>query len=231
MIPEVLREAVEQASLAAMGISFVAGFFFSVNPVALAAIPVSLAYVTKARETRQALLFGTMFILGILVTHLALGFIAGMGGLRVKVLLGRAWGLLLGPLLILLGLLWLGWLRLPLPALSFRATRVMGAWSAFALSIPFSVAICPVCTPALVVLLGVAAGSASPWWGMILLGAFAIGRSVPIAIGALSFGWLEHIQFAARFRCAFEVAGGATFLLVGLYMLNAYFIVIPSLAG
>ena len=80
MTPDALRDAVEHAGLAAIGISFLAGFFFSFNPVALAAIPVSLAYVTKARETRQALVFGAMFILGIIVTHVALGFIAGMGG-------------------------------------------------------------------------------------------------------------------------------------------------------
>jgi len=231
MTPDALRAALEHADLAAVGISFFAGFIFSFNPVALAAIPVSLAYVTKARETRQAVLFGSMFILGILVTHIVLGLIAGMGGQWVKVLLGRAWGLLLGPLLIFLGMLWPGWLRLPLPTPSFRATRVMGAWGAFALSVPFSVAICPVCTPALVVLLGVAAGSGSPWLGAMLLGAFAVGRSIPIALGAFSLGWLEHIQFNARYRRAFEVGGGVTLILAGLYMLNAYFILIPVLAG
>ena len=107
----------------------------------------------------------------------------------------------------------------------------MGAWGAFALSIPFSVAICPVCTPALVVLLGVAAGSASPWVGVTLLGAFAIGRSIPIAIGALSIGWLERFQFAARFRHRFDIVGGVILILAGVYMLNAYFILIPVLAG
>ncbi|MBI3773982.1 MAG: cytochrome C biogenesis protein [Gammaproteobacteria bacterium] len=218
MSPDALRAAVEHAGLAAVGISLLAGFLFSFNPVALAAIPVSLAYVTKARETRQALIFGAMFISGILVTHLVLGFIAGLGGQWVKALLGRAWGLVLGPLLIVLGLLWPGWLRLPLRAPSLRASRVLGAWGAFALSIPFSVAVCPVCTPALVVLLGVAAGSASPGLGVALLGAFAIGRSIPIALGALSIGWLERFQFAAHFRHRFDIAGGVTLILAGLYI-------------
>lgn len=192
MTPATLSAALAQADSAAIGISFLAGFFFSFNPLALAAIPVSLAYVTKARETRQAVVFGSMFILGILVTHLLLGLVAGLGGQWVKLLLGRAWGLLLGPLLIVLGLVWPGWLRLPLPAPSFRATRAMGAWGAFALSVPFSVAICPVCTPALVVLLGVAAASGSPSLGVGLLGAFALGRSLPIALGALSLARLSN---------------------------------------
>ena len=47
-----LRQAVLQAGPSALGISFLTGFLFSFNPVALASIPVALAYVTKARTPR-----------------------------------------------------------------------------------------------------------------------------------------------------------------------------------
>lgn len=94
------QASVEQADAAALGISFLTGFLFSFNPVALAAIPVSLAYVTKAHEPRRAVLYGGMFILGMVVIHVLLGLIAGLGGSWVKSLLGRYWGLLLGPLLL-----------------------------------------------------------------------------------------------------------------------------------
>ena len=226
-----LRLAVEQAGFAAAGVSFLAGLLFSFNPVAIAAIPVSLAYVTRARETRQAVLFGWMFILGLIVTHVLLGWVAGLGGRWVETLLGRYWGLVLGPVLILLGLLWPGWVRLPLPAASFRAKRATGMWGAFALGIPFSVAICPVCTPALVVLLGVIAGIGSPLLGVLLLLAFALGRSIPIALGAWTIGWLENLQPLARYQRAFDIVGGIVLISVGLYMLNAFFFLIPALAG
>ena len=226
-----LRLAVEQAGFAAAGVSFLAGLLFSFNPVAIAAIPVSLAYVTRARETRQAVLFGWMFILGLIVTHVLLGWVAGLGGRWVETLLGRYWGLVLGPVLILLGLLWPGWVRLPLPAASFRAKRATGMWGAFALGIPFSVAICPVCTPALVVLLGVIAGIGSPLLGVLLLLAFALGRSIPIALGAWTIGWLENLQPLARYQRAFDIVGGIALISVGLYMLNAFFFLIPALAG
>lgn len=231
MDPESLRQAVEHAGLAAVGVSFLAGLFFSVNPVAMAAIPVSLAYVTKARETRQAMLFGTMFILGMIVTHILLGFIAGIGGRWVETLVGRSWGLLLGPLLILLGLMWPGWIRLPMPPLAMRVRRPTGVWGAFALGVPFSIAVCPVCTPALVVLLGVSASLGSPLIGTLLLLAFAIGRAVPVALGAFAVGWLENLKSLADYRRAFEAIGGLTLVGAGLYMLNAYFFWIPGLAG
>lgn len=226
-----LKATLEQASLASLGVGFSAGFIFSFNPVALAAIPVSLAYVTKAHETKRAVRFGAMFIAGMVVTHAFLGTMAGLGGQWVRKLLGREWGLVLGPLLILLGLMWPGWIRLPLPVLRFRAKRAENGWGAFVLGIPFSVAVCPFCTPALVILLGVATGIGSPLFGATLLLAFALGRAVPIILGAWAVGWLESLKPLRHAQRIFEIIGALLLVLSGLYMLNAYFFFIPDLAA
>lgn len=227
---DALRGTLEQASLASLGIGFLLGFVFTFNPVVLASIPVSLAYITKAREPRTAVLYGGMFILGMVITQTLLGLIAGFGGQWVARLIGREWGLVLGPALILLGLMWPGWVRLPLPAISIRAKRAGSGWGAVVLGASFAVAVCPFCTPALVVLLGIAAGIGSPLFGGTLLLAFAVGRAVPILLGAAAVGWLESLSGLQRYRKAFEIAGAITLMLAGLYMLNAYFIVIPALA-
>lgn len=231
MDTDALGLAIQNAGFAAAGIGFLTGLFFSLNPVAVAAIPVSLAYVTKARNKGESLSFGGMFILGMIATHVLLGLIAGLGGLWVSKLLGRQWGLVLGPFLILLGLLWPGWIRIPLPAWSFRGNRATGIWGAFALGVPFSVAVCPFCTPALMVLLGGVATVGSPLLGAVLLLAFALGRSVPIALGAWAVGWLESLKSLAKFSRAFESLGGIALIAAGLYLLNAYFFWIPELAG
>jgi cytochrome c-type biogenesis protein len=228
---DTLRQAVDQSRYAAIGVGFVAGLFFSINPVAIAAIPVSLAYVTRARERPTALRFGSMFILGLVITHVLLGFVAGLGGQSVERLIGRYWGLVLGPLLIAMGLLWPGWIRLRLPSVPFRARRVTGSWGAFALGVPFSVAICPACTPALVALLGVVAAIGSPLLGAVILLAFALGRAVPIALGAWGMGWLETLKPLAAYQKAFDIIGGTLLILAGLYMLNAYFFFVPELAA
>lgn len=224
-------QLVQQGGLAATIAAFLTGLVFSLNPLAMAAVPVALAYVTRARETRQAAVYGAMFVLGMLVTHVALGFLAGLGGSWVQGLLGRYWGLLLGPILILLGLIWIGWLRLPLPAFALRARRPQGMWGAFGLGVPFSIAICPACTPALVVLLGVATTLGSAVTGALLLLAFALGRSVPVVIGSVAVGWLESLRFSAAYRRGFEIVGGLTLVAAGLYMLNAYFFWLPELAA
>jgi cytochrome c-type biogenesis protein len=216
MDADALRQAVEHAGVAAAGIAFLTGLLFSFNPVALASIPVSLAYVTRGRDKGQALLFGTMFIAGMIMAHVVLGLIAGLGGKWAADITGRGWGLFLGPLLIVLGLMWAGWLRIPLPSFGFRASRPAAAWGAFLLGIPFAVAVCPICTPTLVVLLGVTAGIGSVWLGVVLLLAFALGRAVPVAIGAFAVGWLENLKPFARYRRGFEIVGGVLLIAMGL---------------
>jgi cytochrome c-type biogenesis protein len=156
--------------------------------------------------------------------------IAGLGGKWTASLLGRAWGFVLGPLLIVLGLMWAGWLRIPLPSIGFRAARPTAASGAFLLGIPFAVAVCPVCTPALLVLLGVTAGLGSVVLGIVLLLAFALGRAVPIALGAGAVTWLEHLQGFARYHRAFELSGAIVLIVMGLYMLNAVLFLVPALA-
>lgn len=228
---ESLRGTLEQASFASLATGLAIGFLFSFNPVALASIPVSLAYVTKAHETRRAVLFGSMFVLGMILTHVALGFAAGLGGAWMQRVIGRQWGVVLGPLLIVMGLAWPGWIKLPIPQIPLRARRAASTWGALALGASFSVAICPACTPALVMLLGIAAGVGSPLFGTLLLLAFALGRTIPVIIGATAVGWLESLQGLRRSQKAFEMAGGVVLILTGLYMLNAYYFWIPGLAA
>lgn len=225
-----LQAVAQQANLASLIIGFTTGFLFSFNPVALAAIPVSLAYITKSHEQRAAVHYAGAFVIGMILVHVALGAIAGFGGLWVQKLLGRYWGLVLGPLLIVLGLAWPGWIRLPLPKFALRAKRATTMWGAGALGAAFAVAVCPFCTPALVILLGVAAGAGSVTFGVLLLLAFAIGRTVPILLGGWAVGALEGMKSVARYQHVFEVVAGVVLVLMGLYMLNAFFILIPELA-
>lgn len=187
--------------------------------------------MTKAHETRRAVLFGSMFVLGMILTHVVLGFAAGLGGAWMQSVIGRQWGVVLGPLLIVMGLAWPGWIKLPIPQIPLRAKRAASTWGALALGASFSVAVCPACTPALVMLLGIAAGVGSPLFGTLLLLAFALGRTVPVILGATAVGWLESLQGLRRSQKAFEIAGGVVLILTGLYMLNAYYFWIPDLAA
>ena len=221
-----LQSVLQEASLLGIGLGFLAGLVFSFNPVSIASIPVVLAYVTKAHEEARAIRLGSAFIAGMIVTHVVLGVAAALGGDWVKDVMGREWGLLLGPVLIVLGLLWPGWLHLRLPWITLRGRKVAGMSGAFLLGVPFSVAICPFCAPALLVALTASAAIGSVPFAMALLLAFALGRSIPIILGAWAVGWLESLKVLTLHQRAFEIVAGVTLILTGLYLLNEYFFVI-----
>ena len=126
MDTDALQHAIEHAGLVALGAGFLAGLVFSFNPVALASIPVSMAYVTKARSTQRSAVFGASFTVAMILVQTLLGFVAGFGGSWVESLLGRQWGLLLGPVLIVLGLMWPGWVRILAGPRHPDRTRRMG---------------------------------------------------------------------------------------------------------
>ncbi len=214
---------IQMGGLAGVGAALLAGFLFSFTPVAFASIPVVLACVTRARAFREAMSYGSAFAAGLILTHVILGVGAALGGAWVQDLLSRWWGVVLGPLLILLGLLWTGWLRLPLPWIPLRGKRTATLWGAFVLGMPFTVGICPVCSPGLWIVLGVSASIGSVAYGALLMLAFAIGRVIPLAIGAISIGWLENLQSVGRWRRVFEMSGGITLIAVGIYLLNEYY--------
>ncbi|MBN4080051.1 sulfite exporter TauE/SafE family protein [Beggiatoa alba] len=220
------KVAIEHASLAGIGIGFLAGFIFSFNPISFASVPVMLAYVTIAHEERRAILMGVAFVFGMLVTHIALGVIAALGGEWVKSIMGRQWGLLLGPILIIMGLLWAGLINIRLRWFGLKGRKVTGMGGAFLLGIPFSVAACPFCTPALLVALTASASIGSPLFGFALLGSFALGRSIPILLGAWSMGWLESLKILSSYQKLFEIIAGVTLVVTGLHLLNEYFFIL-----
>ena len=185
----------QMGGVAGLG-AFLAGFLFSFTPVAFASIPVVLAYVTRARAFREAVSYGLAFAAGLILTHVVLG-------------IGAA-----------LGLLWTGWLKIPLPWLPLRGKRAATLWGAFLLGMPFTVGICPVCSPGLWIGLGVSASIGSGFYGGLLMLAFALGRVIPLAVGAISIGWLENLKTIECWRRGFEIAGGITLMAIGAYLLN-----------
>tara|TARA_R110001599_G_C12272072_1_gene661602 strand:+ start:2784 stop:3455 length:672 start_codon:yes stop_codon:yes gene_type:complete len=213
----------QMGGIGGLGAALVMGFLFSFTPVAFASIPVALAYVTRARAFKEALLFGCAFAAGLILTHIVLGVGAAMSGAWAQRLLSRQWGVVAGPLMIVLGLLWTGWLNIPLPWLSLRGKRVATIWSAFLLGIPFAVGICPVCSPGLWVALGVSASIGSAIYGGLLLLAFSLGRVIPLVAGAVSIGWLENLQTLDRWHRVPDILGGVILIMVGIYLLNEYY--------
>jgi cytochrome c-type biogenesis protein len=212
--------SVQQAGLAGLVTALAAGFLFSFNPVSFASIPITIAYVTKARAFGEALYMGSAFVLGMVITHVTLGVGAALGGEWITGIMGRQWGLVLGPVLIFLGIIWTGWVNFTIPWFSVRGHKAVTFWGAFLMGIPFTIGVCPACSPGLWVTLTASAGIGSPYYGAGLLLFFAIGRSVPIIAGATSMGWLESMRKLSNYQRPMETVGGLILIVLGIYLLN-----------
>ncbi|VAX23839.1 hypothetical protein MNBD_IGNAVI01-918, partial [hydrothermal vent metagenome] len=221
-----LKAVLSEPSISGIVIGFVVGLIFSFNPVSFSAIPVMLAYVTKAREKKQAMKMGAAFVFGMIFIQVLLGVAAALGGEWVQNIMGRFWGVILGPILIILGLLWPGWLKIQVPWFGMKGKKVVSYWGAFLLGIPFSIAICPFCSPALVVMLTASAAMGSVTFGFFLLLAFSLGRGIPIMIGAYSMGWLESLRNFTKYQRLFEIFASIVLIFSGLYLLNEYFFIV-----
>jgi len=221
-----LKLVLQEPTLAGVAIGFLAGLVFSFNPVTFTSIPVMLAYVTKAQGKRRALVMGLAFVTGMILIHVILGVAAAAGGQWVQGIMGRFWGVILGPILILLGLIWPGWIKLRLPWFGMKGREVTSLWGAFLLGIPFSVAVCPFCSPALLVMVTTSAAIGSIPFGFVLLLSFALGRSIPVMIGAWSVGWLESLNLLVNYQKRIEVVAGIVMIASGLYLLNEYFFIL-----
>jgi len=220
-----MNELMQQGDLLGIGAAFITGFLFSFNPASFITIPVVLAYVTRARSLFDAIKFGGAFIIGMISTHISLGAVAAFTGEITNHLLGRHWYLLLGPLLILFGIIWAGWIKFTIPWFSIKGQRVATMWSAFLLGIPFTVGVCPVCSPGLLIALSASAAVGSIPYGILLLLMFGVGRTLPVLIGAFSIGYLGSLKSFSRWQHYLEKLGGISLIVIGFYLLNEYFFI------
>ena len=176
---------------------------------------------------------GLLYVLGRLVTYVAVGAIVTAGILSipgVSNFLQKYMNNLLGPILILVGLVLLNWLPFSIPGFSpsdklqERASRG-SLWGAWVLGAMFALAFCPV--------------SAALFFGslvplsvrhesyLLLPSLYGIGTGLPVlvvgvmlAYSAKSVGKLfTSIQ---RFESWVRVITAVVFILIGIYMILRY---------
>ena len=219
-----LRDVVAHVSLLSFAFAFLAGLVLSFNPGSFAAIPVAVGYFASgARDARHAFLLAGAFVAGTSAADVLLGVLfAAAGNYAVAMVFGPRWGLVIGPVLLLLGLRWLNIVSFRLPVLAPKGRKTATYAGAFVLGLPFSLAVCPFCVPALVTILPFAPATGKVWSSAGLLLAYSAGRGVPILAGAAGLGAVEQMRGMERFVPWIEKGGGVILVLAGLYMFWSY---------
>jgi cytochrome c biogenesis protein CcdA len=234
--------------LAVMWSALVLGRLTSISPCPLATNIAAVSFLSRnVGNSRRVLLSGLLYTLGRTVAYVGLGVMvlylmqfimtigepAGAGGAAdardAAAMLSRklqVYGpIVLGPVLILVGMLLLGLLEvtasLNLGGQKFQERVAKGgAFWAFPLGVLFALSFCPVSASFFFIgLIGLSTQHSSP---VLLPMLFGIGTAVPV----IAFAFL--IAFASRyvgktfnmltqFERWFRIVAGAVFILAGLY--------------
>lgn len=225
---------------ALVSLAMVAGAVSFSSPCVLPLLPAYVSYVSglsgpierggapaRARVRTGALLF----VAGFTAVFTVLGATASAVGFALRQNLDVV-NLVGGAVVVVMGLAMTRVLRVPVLQRELRLPldRVgTGPGSAFPLGMVFAFGWTPCVGPVLASILTMAAGSADPGLGAVLLAAYAVGLGVPflvlaagVARGRDRFGWLR------RHARRIEVGGGIAMVGTGVLMMTGGWTVVMS---
>ena len=215
--------------LAGMASALWLGVLTSISPCPLATNVVAISFVGKrVGSTGQVLLAGLLYTLGRMLTYLTLGTLVVAGLLSIPGLsnfLQKYMNQILGPLLILVGMVLLELIKIPLPA--FGADEKMnqrvekaGVWGAGLLGILFALSFCPV-SAALFFgsLIPLAVRQQS---SLTLPALFGLGTGIPVIAFAIVLAFSAHsvgrlLDRMSQFEKHARRITGGIFIAVGVY--------------
>jgi cytochrome c-type biogenesis protein len=230
---EFLQNLIDQSTFPLIT-AFLLGLMTAISPCPLATNITALAYISKNVENRRTVfLNGVYYTLGRAFTYTILGSIIFLGASKFHVSRavqsnGEKW---IGPLLILIGILMLGVIKLPGSSgttVQRFADRIKpgNSWGAFFLGVIFALAFCPYSGVLYFGMLMPLVLSQSA--GLLLLPDFAIATGVPVILLAylLAFSIGSIGKFYNRiktFEVWFRQIVAILFILTGFYFVWIYF--------
>lgn len=215
--------------------AFILGLMTAISPCPLATNISAIGFISQDIENRRRVFIkGLIYTLGRAISYTGLGVILYFGASKMHVtLLFQGWGeKLLGPILILIGLFMLDFIKIKFPGFS-GLTEKMGEhskrsyWGTLFLGMVFAMAFCPysgVLYFAMLIPMTIASVS-----GLYLPIVFAIATGLPVII----FAWL--LAYAVGnvgklydrikvFELWFRRIVAVLFILVGIYYIIIFFI-------
>lgn len=215
--------------------AFILGLMTAISPCPLATNISAIGFISRDIENRRRVfLKGFIYTLGRAITYTAIGIVLYFGASKMKVtMLFQGWGeKLLGPVLILIGLLMLDFITVRVPGISTMTEKIgessrRSYWGTLLLGIIFAMAFCPYSGVLyFVMLIPLTITSAS---GLYLPLVFALATGLPVII----FAWL--LAYAVGnvgklynrikvFELWFRRIVAVLFISVGIYYIVIFFV-------
>ncbi|MBU8934283.1 MAG: sulfite exporter TauE/SafE family protein [candidate division Zixibacteria bacterium] len=177
-------------------------------------------------KKRDVALGALSFMLGTVVAMGILGALAGFVSQTIGSTVGEYWRIFAGFSLVLFGLASLKLIPFKLPAfpnLSSGSSDGPAKSILFGFTVGGGATACSACcNPVLPVVLGVVTLQGNMWWGVVLLGAFAIGWGLPLSAGLLGLGLGVNFMTSklSKLVSVIRIVGGVVLLISGFYLLG-----------
>jgi cytochrome c-type biogenesis protein len=232
---ETLQNLLDGANIPILS-AFILGIMTAISPCPLATNITAIGFISKDIENRKKIFFnGLWYTLGRAISYTTLGVILYFGASKFHVarLFQSNVEKVLGPLLIIVGILMFDFVKIKLPGLGKFGERMQNKkrknnwWSALLLGVIFALAFCPYSGVLYFgMLIPMTISSTS---GLFLPFVFAIATGLPVIIVAylLAFsissigGFYNNVKiFEKWFRRVVAVA----FILVGVYFVYIYYL-------
>jgi cytochrome c biogenesis protein CcdA len=231
---EVLQNLLDNNNIPFLS-AFLLGIMTAISPCPLATNITAIGFISKDLENRKRIFYnGLWYTLGRAISYTALGVILYFGASKFQIakLFQSNGEKFLGPLLIIVGILMLDFIKIKFPGFSGLSDKIeknnkSNWWTALLLGIVFALAFCPYSGVLYFgMLIPMTISSAS---GLFLPFIFAIATGLPVIIIAylLAFsissvgGFYNKVKiFEKWFRRVVSIL----FILVGLYYIFIFYI-------
>ncbi|MBK8088519.1 MAG: sulfite exporter TauE/SafE family protein [Chitinophagaceae bacterium] len=214
--------------------AFALGLLTAISPCPLATNITATAYIAKTlTDKRKVLLSGLLYTLGRMFSYTALAAIIYFGASKFQVakLFQGNGEKFIGPLMILIGLIMLGAIKLNFLSKGNLTDRLSekfkdkGLLGSFLLGVVFALAFCPYSGALFFAMLIPMTLSASA--GLSLPVVFSIGTGLPVIFFAfvIAFSMEKlgmYFKAISKVEKVMRIVAGLTFLLTGLYYINIY---------
>jgi cytochrome c biogenesis protein CcdA len=179
---------------------------------------------TRENSDRKAsCLSAGFFMLGATIALVILGAVAGFIGQVAQDTMGKYWKFFAGFIAIFVGLAALKLLPFKLPGKTAVAgSQPKGLLGAAAFGLVMGGGVCVAslpCNPGIFIVLGVAVIQGYTVWGMVIMAAYAVGFSLPLAGIMLGASLGKSVIKAKKTETVIRVVGGVLLLVAGFYFL------------
>lgn len=223
--------AVGGTMLLAIPVALLAGLVSFFSPCVLPLLPGYLAYASglgaaqviegpRGRHRLRMLAGTSLFVVGIAIVFVSSGALAGgLGNLLFQYRRQISW--VLGAVIIVLGLIFLGVIKIGRRDLRIHRIPAVGVAAAPLVGIVFALGWTPCIGPTLGVVLNLALNEGTAVRGGVLAAVFALGLGIPFVIAGVAYGRMAvAIGFLRRHQRTMMRIGGIAMIIVGLLLIT-----------